>query len=110
LFDETTGYIRRDGVSDFILERAREQYGHSVTKETVFYYIYGFLHSPDYCRIYSADLRKVLPRVPLVEKPKDFFSFSKLGRELADLHSNYETVDLYPLSIRQRITFTFDLT
>ncbi len=31
-------YIRRDGVSDFILAQARSRYGERVTKEDVFYY------------------------------------------------------------------------
>ena len=33
----------------------------------------------------------MLPRLPLVEKPADFWAFSKAGRALADLHLNYET-------------------
>ena len=37
LFDEpgSSQYVRRDGVSDFILKRARAQYGKNVTKEDV---------------------------------------------------------------------------
>ncbi len=38
----------------------------------------------------------MLPRIPLVDIPNDFFAFSKAGRELADLHLNYETVPPYP--------------
>jgi len=34
----------------------------------------------------------MLPRIPLVEEPRHFWSFSKAGRELANLHLNYETV------------------
>jgi predicted helicase len=37
-------------------------------------------------------LKKSLPRIPLVEKAGDFWAFSKAGRELADLHLNYESV------------------
>lgn len=85
-------YIRRDGVSDFILKRAIEQYGKSVTKEDIFYYVYGILHSPEYRATFANDLKKMLPRIPLVEKPKDFWAFSKAGRALADLHINYEEV------------------
>ncbi len=50
LFDEggDSEYIRRDGISDFILERAKKQYGKNVVKEDIFYYVYGFLHSPEY--------------------------------------------------------------
>jgi len=89
-------YIKRDGVSDFILKRARENYGDRVTKEDIFYYVYGILHSPDYRTTFANDLKKMLPRIPLVEKPKDFWSFSKAGRDLAELHLNYESVAPYP--------------
>jgi predicted helicase len=38
----------------------------------------------------------MLPRIPLVEKVADFWNFSKAGRQLADLHLNYETVPTHP--------------
>lgn len=97
LFDDPneTDYVRRDAVSDFILERAKKQYGKNVTKEDIFYYVYGFLHSPDYRETFASDLKKMLPKLPLVEDVKDFWAFSKAGRQLADLHLNYETVPAY---------------
>jgi len=99
LFDSDSGqdYIRRDGVSDFILERAKKQYGGTnITKEDIFYYVYGFLHSPEYRETFSNDLKKMLPRLPLVDDVKDFWNFSKSGRQLADIHLNYESVEPYP--------------
>ncbi|MBL7808448.1 MAG: hypothetical protein JNN28_11560 [Saprospiraceae bacterium] len=92
LFDAAgeSEYIRRDGVSDFILTQARSRYGERVSKEDIFYYVYGFLHSPEYRSRFSADLKKMLPRLPLVESPKDFWAFSKAGRSLADLHLGYD--------------------
>jgi len=97
LFDEEgdSEYIRRDGVSDFILERAQQQYGKNVAKEDIFYYVYGFLHSPEYRKMFANDLKKMLPRLPLVEDVRDFWAFSKAGRKLADLHIQYETVPAY---------------
>lgn len=88
-------YVRKDGVTDWILSTARKQYGYKVTKEDIFYYVYGLLHSPDYRTTFATDLKKSLPRLPLVEKVDDFWAFSKAGRELADLHLNYETVEPY---------------
>src|SRR5690606_25685574 len=82
-------YVRRDGISDFILGRAREQYGNRVSKEDIFYYVYGFLHSPEYRTKFANDLKKMLPRLPLVERVEDFWAFSKAGRRLADLHIDY---------------------
>jgi len=93
LFDDGKDkYIRHDAVTDFILKRAREQYGPKVTKEDIFYYVYGFLHGPSYRETFANDLKKMLPRLPLVEKSEDFWAFSKTGRDLAELHLNYEQV------------------
>lgn len=89
-------YIRRDGISDFILKRCQEQYGKNVTKEDIFYYVYGILHSPEYRKAFASDLKKMLPRIPLVEDVRDFWRFSKAGKQLAELHINYETVPPYP--------------
>ena len=88
-------YVRKDGVTDWILNTARKQYGYKVTKEDIFYYVYGLLHSPDYRTTFATDLKKSLPRLPLVEKVDDFWAFSKAGRELANLHLNYETIEPY---------------
>ena len=93
LFDDGQNkYIRHDTITDFILNRARERYGNKVTKEDIFYYVYGFLHCPAYRETFANDLKKMLPRLPLVEEPDDFWAFSKAGRELAELHLNYEQV------------------
>lgn len=84
-------YIRHDGITDYILQEAREKYRtNAITKEDIFYYVYGFLHSEDYRRQFAADLKKMLPRLPLVDNAVDFKAFSEAGRKLADLHLNYE--------------------
>jgi len=88
-------YMRKDGISDFILKQAVSQYGSDVSKEDIFYYVYGLLHSPDYRREFANDLKKTLPRLPLVERVDDFWAFSKAGRKLAELHINYEDVVPY---------------
>jgi predicted helicase len=89
-------YIRRDAVSDYILDKATKQYNATnITKEDIFYYVYGFLHTPEYREMFANDLKKMLPRLPLVEDVKDFWSFSKAGRELSELHLNYESVPPY---------------
>jgi len=83
-------YIRHDAISDFILTQSQNRYGKKVTKEDIFYYVYGILHSPSYRKTFANDLKKMLPRLPLVENPADFWAFSESGRKLADLHLNYE--------------------
>jgi predicted helicase len=97
LFD-TAGepqFVRRDGVSDFIAKRAKEQYGVAIKKEDIFYYVYGFLHSPEYRQKFANDLKKMLPRIPLVDELSDFVEFAKAGRQLAKLHLDYEQVEPY---------------
>lgn len=100
LFDDPNSddnYIRHDGISDWILSETRKRYhAHNITKEHIFYYVYGILHSEDYRTRFAADLKKSLPRIPLVEKLDDFLAFSQAGRKLAQLHLNYETVPPCP--------------
>ncbi len=96
LFDnEQDEYVRREAVSDFILKQARAIYGPRVQKEDIFYYVYGFLHSPKYRETFASDLKKMLPRIPLVDSPQDFWAFGEAGRKLADLHLNHETIEPY---------------
>jgi predicted helicase len=66
-----------------------------VSKDDIFYYVYGLLHSEDYRTAFSVDLKKMLPRIPLVATSNDFWIFSKAGRYLSKLHLNYETVKPY---------------
>ena len=90
LFDQSNrDYIRRDGVSDFILERARTL-NPKITKEDIFYYVYGLLHSQEYRKRFSSDLKKSLPHIPFPDAFQQFKAFSKAGRDLAQLHLNYE--------------------
>jgi predicted helicase len=90
---ESEFYARRDGISDYILEQTQKLYGSKTTKEDVFYYIYAFLHNPDYRTMFASDLKKMLPRIPLVDDSVDFWKYVKAGRELAALHLNYESVE-----------------
>ena len=83
-------HIRRDNVTNETRTTYRGFYEDtSITKEDIFYYVYGLLHSRDYKETYKADLMKMLPRIP---KVKNFWGFSTAGRALAGLHLNYETV------------------
>ena len=92
LFDSCDDdYTRHSGVTDFILQRAREEFGPKVSTDDVFFYVYGLLHSEEYRKRFSSDLKKSLARIPLVASTQDFKAFVNAGRKLADLHLNYET-------------------
>ncbi|WP_298128365.1 type ISP restriction/modification enzyme [Ferrovum sp.] len=91
---------RRDAITNEGLGHFMMAYpGEVISKEDVFYYVYGLLHSPDYRERYADNLAKELPRIPCVKTAADFWAFSQAGRKLADLHLNYETVEPYPLTI-----------
>ena len=85
-------WTQRDGITDWCLQEVRSRFAgaKSITKEDIFYYVYGLLHSPDYRERFADDLRKALPRIPIVERAEEFFAFSKAGRRLAQLHLHYE--------------------
>ena len=93
LFDKGDDEYRcTSGITDFMLERCRAEFGEKVTKEDIFYFIYGVLHSPDYRKRFEADLKKSLARIPLPKTGADFAAFVKAGRKLGDLHCGYESV------------------
>ena len=82
--------IVHDGITDHILLEARARYGSSVSKEDIFYYVYGFLHLPLYRERFANELRKSLPKLILVSRSEDFWLLCDAGRALADLHLHYE--------------------
>lgn len=100
LFDDESNadFIRHDGISDWILKEVRKRFGDtkSLTKEHIFYYVYGLLHSQGYRERFADDLKKSLPRIPIMDRVDDFMSFYKAGKELAELHLNYEIVEPCP--------------
>lgn len=100
LFDDVddSKYIRRDGISDWMLQELRARYGNtkSLTKEHIFYYVYGFLHSEQYQTKFAAELKKSLPRISFPDKVGDFLKFYNAGKKLAELHLHYEDVPAYP--------------
>ena len=88
---------RVDNITDTALQKFRVNYqDKSITKDTIFYYVYGILHSPRYQTEFANDLSKGLPRIPLAQ---DFHEVSNAGHKLMELHLNYETCSEYPLEL-----------
>lgn len=113
LFEDGDPHTRVDNITDEILAEYRGLYGAAVTKDEVFFFVYGLLHSPDYRERYASDLKKMLPRIPQLglsmrSGTEDFWAFAKAGRELSELHLDYESVEPYPLevSIRPRAAYS----
>lgn len=93
---------RREAISDEGLAHFHKAYpSEKITKEDIFYYVYGLLHSEEYKARYSDNLAKELPKIPCVRKVEDFWTFSKAGRALAELHINYETVATFPVEYEE---------
>jgi predicted helicase len=96
-------FVRREAITDATLLAYRVRYGQDVTKEDIFYYVYGILHSPEYRERFANDLNKMIPRIPMA---KHFRSFSEAGRDLASLHLKYETVDPWPVTVSEPMDAT----
>ena len=91
-YDED-GTNRQENITDWALAEFQNHYGDdTITKWDIFHYNYGLLHHPDYREKYQANLKRDLPHIPFAE---DFWGFANAGRELADLHINYELVPKY---------------
>ncbi|MBQ9528231.1 MAG: hypothetical protein IJR68_11520 [Fretibacterium sp.] len=67
-----------------------------ITKEDIFYYVYGVLSTPEYRERFGEDVKKMLARVPFA---KDFWAFAEAGKRLGELHVNYESVKHYPVDL-----------
>ncbi len=93
------GYRRIDNITDEILTLYRDAVG-EVEKDDIFYYVYGILHDPDYRTRYAADLKKMLPHIPKPDSAERFRLVADIGRQLAELHLNYEEVERYPLDVQ----------
>lgn len=98
----TEQITRRDAITDEGLKHFTDAYpGEAISKDDVFYYVYGLLHSEEYRERYADNLSKQLPRIPLMKRVEDFRAFVEAGRKLGDLHVNFESVEPYPVTIKE---------
>jgi predicted helicase len=97
--DQAVQYAPVDAVTDEGLDYFSKAYPTvTITKDDVFHYIYGLLHSTDYRTRYADNLSKELPRIPLAKLSEDFSVFVDAGKKLAELHLNYEAAEPYPVT------------
>jgi predicted helicase len=94
-YDED-GDNRRENITDWALEQFRARYGEQVSKRNIFAYVYALLHHPTYRERYAENLKRDLPRIPLVDDSAAFAVLVGAGQRLIDLHLNYETAKEYP--------------
>ena len=86
---------RKENITNNTLEEYQIFYNDKkITKEDIFYYVYGLLHHPKYCEKYANNLSKEFVHIPMAPK---FWEYAKAGRNLAKLHLNYENGKKYNL-------------
>ncbi len=84
---------RHYAISGYALNLFRKHYkDNSIAEEEIFYYIYAILHHKGYLEKYKNSLAKEAPRIALSE---DFKELSMLGKELGELHLNYESGEMH---------------
>ena len=97
--DPKEHYDRVSNISTAALAKFRRHYADdAISEDDLFYYAYGVLHHQGYREKYAADLAKQPARIPMAGTTEDFRKFVIAGKELADLHLNYETSEPYPLT------------
>ncbi|GAA7560800.1 hypothetical protein HpBHB38_08990 [Helicobacter pylori] len=84
---------RHHAISGYALNLFRRHYqDNAITEEEIFYYIYAILHHKGYLEKYKNSLKKEEPRIAL---SPDFKELSTLGKELGELHLNYESGEMH---------------
>lgn len=108
------GKIRRDNITDWALGQFQAKYGPKVTKRDIFHYVYALLHHPEYRERYKENLKRELPRLPLVADADGtvFPTYVTVGAELAALHVGYEDAAEYPLKevVAKDVPFSWRVT
>ncbi len=84
---------RYNAISGYALNLFRRHYkDNAITEEEIFYYIYAIFHHKGYLEKYKNSLAKEAPRIALSQ---DFKELSTLGKELGELHLNYENGEMH---------------
>ncbi len=84
---------RYNAISGYALNLFRRHYqDNSIVEEEIFYYIYAIFHHKGYLEKYKNSLAKEAPRIALSD---DFKELSALGKELGELHLNYESGEMH---------------
>ncbi|MEQ1733572.1 MAG: type ISP restriction/modification enzyme, partial [Bacteroidia bacterium] len=87
-YDESENKI--DNITNWGLQQFQTNYkSKKITKEQLFNYCYAVLHNPAYRSKYELNLKREFPRIPFYA---DFDKWEQWGKQLLDLHINYETV------------------
>ena len=103
---------RHDNITDWGLEQFAKHYEkksagigvgngrdrslRNIEKIDIFHYVYAVLHNPAYRKKYELNLKREFPRIPFY---KDFAKWRDWGKELMEIHLEYETAKPYKLKV-----------
>lgn len=79
-----SGFLDYEGTDNF-MDLFKEKL--NMNAEDTFAYIYAVLNSPEYKNKFANNLRKELPRIPILRNSQEYV---KVGHQLIDIHLNYE--------------------
>ena len=85
---------RHDNITDWALNQFKSHYQTDLTKQDIFHYVYAVLHNPQYREKYELNLKREFPRIPYYE---NFAQWAEWGKQLMNLHLNYESIAQFPL-------------
>ena len=87
--------LKKDNITNHTLKEYIKHYkDNKITKLDTFYYVYGLLHHSSYKTKFANNLIRELPRIRMAP---DFWTFSKTGKKLADLHVSWDAGKRYDL-------------
>jgi hypothetical protein len=88
LYIYTETFQKQYNISDNTLRLFQEELRDTtITKEDIFFYVFGLLSTPFCVKRFRNNLSKELPRVPILKR---FREISKLGRQLAGVQLIYQ--------------------
>ncbi len=76
-----------DWALKYFIERTNNN---SINKEQIYYYVYAVLHHEQYRKKFDKLLRTTSPRIPVLSE--HFEQISEIGKNLADIHLNFDNV------------------
>ena len=94
LFLNNSNGDKQPNITAWGLAQFRTHYGDtSISGEQIFHYAYAVLHDPHYRAAYAQNLKRDFPRLPFYP---DFEAWATVGKQLLELHLNYEQTQLLP--------------
>jgi len=98
-------YLKNDkqelNITNWVLEHIKNLTGfenpQGLTKEQIFYYVYGILHHEHFRTTYSELLKSSEPKIPLILDK--FYEISEIGSKLAKTHLNFNSAKEFKLKI-----------